>query len=147
MQNGFSPWVRAQGGVDWWKIQRSKISCQCPFKQTTCKHTVYENFIVRMTFCDFPKRSYSDFWNFISTPYHITLPLHCFYLWRHVLSTAPPFMLWWGKFEILFDPLTHSSSFIGGQRWQPIQMGHSLHIRGRIGGGLYNLQTCLWSTL
>jgi hypothetical protein len=33
MRNGFSPWVRALGGVDWWKNQRSKISCYCPFKK------------------------------------------------------------------------------------------------------------------
>jgi hypothetical protein len=64
------------------------------------------------------------------------LPLNGFYLWRHVLSTAPPFILWWWKFEILFEPLPHSSSFLWGQRWQPIQMGHSLHMRGRDEGGL-----------
>jgi hypothetical protein len=31
------------------------------------------------------------------------LPLHGRYLWSHVLSTAPSFILWWWKFEILFD--------------------------------------------
>jgi hypothetical protein len=31
MRNGFSPWVRALGGVDWWTNQRSKISWRCPF--------------------------------------------------------------------------------------------------------------------
>jgi hypothetical protein len=36
MRNGFSPWVRALGGVDWWKNRRSKISWQCPFKITVC---------------------------------------------------------------------------------------------------------------
>jgi hypothetical protein len=44
------------------------------------------------------------------------LPLNDFYLSRHVLSTAPPFILWWRKFEILFEPLPRSSPFIGGQR-------------------------------
>jgi hypothetical protein len=33
MRNGFSLWVRALGGVDWWKNQRSKISRHCPFKE------------------------------------------------------------------------------------------------------------------
>jgi hypothetical protein len=42
------------------------------------------------------------------------LPLHGFYLWRHVFSTAPPFILWSTKMYImvvkiwntvLFDPL------------------------------------------
>jgi hypothetical protein len=60
--------------------------------------------------------------------------LCCFYLWRHVLWTAPPFILWWWKFEVLFDPLRRSSSFIGGQRWQP---GHSLHIRGKGASQVY----------
>jgi hypothetical protein len=67
------------------------------------------------------------------------LPIHGFYLWRHILSTAPPFIFWWWKFEILFEPLPRSSPFIGGQCLQPIQMGHSLHIRGRGGSGLDNL--------
>jgi hypothetical protein len=56
---------------------------------------------------------------------------------------VPPFILWRWKFEILFDPLRHSSPFIGGERWQPRQKGPSLHIRGR-GGGLDNLHWCLW---
>jgi hypothetical protein len=30
--------------------------------------------------------------------------LQVFYLWRHVLSTAPPFVLWWSNLEILFAP-------------------------------------------
>jgi hypothetical protein len=65
------------------------------------------------------------------------LLLHAFSLWRHVFSTAPPFtsILWWWKYEILFPPFPRNSSSLGGQRWQPIQMGHSLHIRGR-GRGL-----------
>jgi hypothetical protein len=32
------------------------------------------------------------------------LSLQVFYLWRHVLSTAPPFILWWSNLEILFAP-------------------------------------------
>jgi hypothetical protein len=71
------------------------------------------------------------------------LPLHGFFLRRHVLSTAPSFILWWWKFEILFDPLPRSSSFLEGQRWQPIQMGHSLHTRGR--GRWDGLDTILMS--
>jgi hypothetical protein len=30
--------------------------------------------------------------------------LQVFYLWRHVLLTAPPFILWWSNLEILFPP-------------------------------------------
>jgi hypothetical protein len=32
------------------------------------------------------------------------LGLQVFYLWRHVLSAAPPCILWWSNLEILFDP-------------------------------------------
>jgi hypothetical protein len=41
------------------------------------------------------------------------LSLQVFYLWRHVLSTAPPFILWWSNLEILFAPLHRSSPLIG----------------------------------
>jgi hypothetical protein len=43
----------------------------------------------------------------------VDCPLHGFYLWRHVLSTAPPFILWRWKFEILLNPLLRSSSYTG----------------------------------
>jgi hypothetical protein len=33
------------------------------------------------------------------------LSLQVFYLWCHVSSTAPPFILWWTNLEILFGPL------------------------------------------
>jgi hypothetical protein len=62
-------------------------------------------------------------------------PPRPFYLWFHIQKTAPSFILWWPETEILFDPLRHSSPFIGLQRCKPIQMGHSLHIRGSGGGG------------
>jgi hypothetical protein len=39
------------------------------------------------------------------------------------------------KINNIDPPLHRSSPFIGGQRCQPIQMGHSLHIRGCGGGG------------
>jgi hypothetical protein len=54
------------------------------------------------------------------------LSLQVFYLWRHVLSTAPPFILWWSNLEILFAPLHHHNSpFIGELRCQAIQTEHS----------------------
>jgi hypothetical protein len=32
IRNGFTPGIRTQGGVDWWKQPKGgKISCQCPF--------------------------------------------------------------------------------------------------------------------
>jgi hypothetical protein len=41
------------------------------------------------------------------------LSLKVVYLWRHVSSTAPPFILWWWNLEILFAPLNRSSPLIG----------------------------------
>jgi hypothetical protein len=35
IEKGFNPCLRGLGGVVWWKNQRSKISCQGPFKSTT----------------------------------------------------------------------------------------------------------------
>jgi hypothetical protein len=52
------------------------------------------------------------------------LSLQDFYLWRHVLSTGPPFILWWSNLEILFTPLHRSSPFIGGLRCQALQTEH-----------------------
>jgi hypothetical protein len=40
------------------------------------------------------------------------LSLQVVYLWRHVSSTAPPFILWWWNLEILLGPL-HRSSPLG----------------------------------
>jgi hypothetical protein len=56
------------------------------------------------------------------------LPLQGFYLWRHVLSKAPPFILWWPNLETLFVPLHRSFYFIGGLRCLPIQKENSLYI-------------------
>jgi hypothetical protein len=42
----------------------------------------------------------------------------------YVLSTAPPFILWWSNLEILFAPLYRSSPFIGGLLCQAIQTEH-----------------------
>jgi hypothetical protein len=41
------------------------------------------------------------------------LSLQVVYLWRHVSSTAPAFILWWSNLEIQFGPLHRSSPFIG----------------------------------
>jgi hypothetical protein len=54
------------------------------------------------------------------------LRLKVVYLWRHVSSTAPPFILWWWNLEILFAPLNRSSPFIGELRCKAIQMEHAL---------------------
>jgi hypothetical protein len=56
------------------------------------------------------------------------LSLQVFYLWRHVFSTAPPFILWWSNFEILFAPFHRSFPFIGGLRCQAIQTEHGPYI-------------------
>jgi hypothetical protein len=56
------------------------------------------------------------------------LSLQVFYLWRHVLSTLPPFILWWSNLEIIFAPLHCSSPFIGGLRCEAIQTEHGPYI-------------------
>jgi hypothetical protein len=65
--------------------------------------------------------------------------LQVFYLWRHVLSTAPPFILWWSNLEILVAPLHRSSPFIGGLRCQAIQTDHGPYIAERT-----KKQSILW---
>jgi hypothetical protein len=54
------------------------------------------------------------------------LSLKVVYLWHHVSSTAPPFILWWWNLETLFAPLNRSSPFIAELRCQAIQMEHAL---------------------
>jgi hypothetical protein len=72
--------------------------------------------------------SWKLFWKIWTHRYLMSrLSLQVFYLWRHVLSTAPPFILWWSNFEILFAPLHRSSPFIGGLRCQAIQTEHGLY--------------------
>jgi hypothetical protein len=70
-----------------------------------------------------------------------------FYLSRHVLSTAPPFILWWSNLEILFSPLLHRSSpFIGGLRCQAIRTEHGPYIAQRTQKTVYIVR-CLWTRL
>jgi hypothetical protein len=71
------------------------------------------------------------------------LSLQVFYLLRHVLSTAPKFMLWWSNLEILFAPLHRSSAFIGGLRCQAIQTKHGPYIAERTQKAVYIVR-CLW---
>jgi hypothetical protein len=59
------------------------------------------------------------------------LSLQVVYLWRHVSSTAPPFILWWWNLKILLGPLHRSSPFIGELRCQAIQMEHGLTVYSR----------------
>jgi hypothetical protein len=62
-----------------------------------------------------------------------------------IVDTAPPFILWGIKFiNTILPPPPPFSLHIGGQRWQPIQMGHRLHIRGGGGGCLDNLLMSMW---
>jgi hypothetical protein len=65
---------------------------------------------------------------------------------RSKISWDCPCKLWWWNFKSYLTP-SHSSSFLGGQRWQPIKMGHSLQIRGRGGGGLDNILMSMITTL
>jgi hypothetical protein len=59
------------------------------------------------------------------------LSLQVVYLWRHVMSIAPPSTLWWSNLEILFSPLHRSSPFIGGLRCQAIQTEQCPYIAER----------------
>jgi hypothetical protein len=74
------------------------------------------------------------------------LGLQVIYLWRHVSSTAPPFILWWWNLEILFGSLHRSSPFIGELRCQAIQMEHGTYIAERTQSAVYIVR-CLWSEL
>jgi hypothetical protein len=65
------------------------------------------------------------------------LSLKVVYLWRHVSSTAPPFILWWSNLEILFGPLQRSSPFIGELRCQAIQTEHGPYIAERTQKAVY----------
>jgi hypothetical protein len=71
------------------------------------------------------------------------LSVQVIYLWRHVSSTAPPFILWWSTLEILFGPLHPSSPFIGELRCQAIQMEHCPYIAERTQNAVYIVR-CLW---
>jgi hypothetical protein len=61
------------------------------------------------------------------------LSLQVVYLWRHVSSTAPLFILWWSNLEIpvLFGPLHRSSPFIGDLCCQAIQTEHRPYLYSR----------------
>jgi hypothetical protein len=71
------------------------------------------------------------------------LSLQVVYLWRHVSSTASPFILWWSNLEILVGPLHRSSPFIGELRCQAIQMEHGPYISERTQKAVY-IVVCLW---
>jgi hypothetical protein len=71
------------------------------------------------------------------------LSLKVFYLWRHVLSTAPPFIFGWSNLEILLPLLHRSSPFIGGLRCQAIQREHGRYIAERTQKAV-NIVRCLW---
>jgi hypothetical protein len=71
------------------------------------------------------------------------LSLQFVYLWRHVSSTAPSFILWWSNLDILFGPLHLSSPFIGELRCQAIQMEHGPYIAERTQNAVYIVR-CLW---
>jgi hypothetical protein len=69
------------------------------------------------------------------------LSLQVVYLWRHVSSTAPPFILWWSNLEIPFGPLHRSSPFT--LRCQAIQTEHGAYIVERTQKAVYIVR-CQW---
>jgi hypothetical protein len=72
------------------------------------------------------------------------IPLEAFYLCSHVRKTAPSFILWLWKFLNTIWPRPPQISLLGGRRWEPILLAHSLHIRGKVGGAVYIIFQCLW---
>jgi hypothetical protein len=73
------------------------------------------------------------------------LSLKVVYLWRHVSSTAPPFILWWSNLEILIGSLHRSSPFIGELRCQAIQTEHGPYIAERTQkSSILYIVRCLW---
>jgi hypothetical protein len=71
------------------------------------------------------------------------LSLQVVYLWRHVSSAAPQFILWWSILEILICPFHRSSPFIRELRCQAIQMEQGPYIAERIQKAVYIVR-CLW---
>jgi hypothetical protein len=59
------------------------------------------------------------------------LPLHGFYQYVMYCRQRRYFYYCSENLKYYLAPLPRSSPFTGGQRWQPIQMGHSLHIRAK----------------
>jgi hypothetical protein len=48
MQNGFSSWIRAPGGIVWWKNRESKISWHWPFKKALFLPTNSRNLLYQL---------------------------------------------------------------------------------------------------
>jgi hypothetical protein len=85
---------------------------------------------------NFNTRGATDRWK--SSMYLMSrLSLQVFYLWRHVLSTAPPFILWWSNLKMLFAHLHRRSPFIGGLCCQAIQTEHAPYIAERTQKAVY----------
>jgi hypothetical protein len=101
-------------------------------------------------FVTFPNQTRTDrdgvFWHMgLHHRYLMTrLSLQVIYLWRHVLWTAPPFILWCSNLEILFAPSHHSLLFTGGLRCQAIQTEHGPYIAERNQKAVYIVR-CLWA--
>jgi hypothetical protein len=75
------------------------------------------------------------------------LSLQVFYLWRHLLATAPPFILWWSNLEILFCPLHRSSPFIGELLCKAIQTEQGPYIADRTQKAVYIVRfLCIYYT-
>jgi hypothetical protein len=72
------------------------------------------------------------------------LSLQVVYLWDHVSSTAPPFILWWSNLELLFGPLHRSSPFIGElHALSSNSNGTRSYIAERTQNAVYIVR-CLW---
>jgi hypothetical protein len=73
------------------------------------------------------------------------LSLQVFYLWRHVLSRAQPFILWWWNLEIIFALFNRNSPFIGAALSSNSNGTRSVYSRKNPKSSLQYIVRCLWS--
>jgi hypothetical protein len=74
------------------------------------------------------------------------LSLKVVYLWRHVSSTAPPFILWWLNLEILFAPPQPQLSLFRRAALSSNSNGTRSYIAERTQSAVY-IGRCLWLVL
>jgi hypothetical protein len=118
MRNGFSPWIRALGGIVWWKKNRgSKISWQCPFNHCVFVHFMNKDFyylFILWILCD----SYwlifflfwctvFAYWKFESGNWFPILTLVQLYSYSTLHSSSALWMVWalW-RYLASFDGIT-----------------------------------------
>jgi hypothetical protein len=116
----------------------------CPHNSSKLNNNTYIRY-QKITIIDMIKYSIQNF----SSPYchHrylITrLSLKVVYLWRHVSSTAPPFILWWWYLETLFAPPQPQLSLHRRAALSSDSNGTRSYIAERTQSAVYIVR-CLW---